>query len=107
MTHVVPTKMEAHDTPYGKDTKLRVSEKKPKDNDYLLTGIEIDGAANGIIVTCRYTIKPEAKKVLRAKENYCDTYREPTKHVFEGYDGVVEFITKELNKLGVDAKKVA
>ena len=91
----------------GMDTRIEISGKKPKDNDYRLTGIEIDGAANGIIVTCRYTIKDDVKKKMRAKENYCDTYREPVRSVFEGWDGAIEFIGAELEKLKADAKKAA
>lgn len=97
-------KISSQKTPYGSDTQTVVKNKKASDKDYLLCGIEIDGAANGIIVSCRYKLKPEAEKKNRG-ECYIGSYREPTKHIFEGYDGVEKFLMSEIAKLKADAKK--
>lgn len=93
-------KVETSPTPYGKDVKVTMnSEKKPNLKDFYLSGVDIEPAENGFIVNCRYTMKPAMKATLRKKEQYCDTYREPAKHVFEDKAGAVKFLIAEVSKL--------
>lgn len=86
-------------TPYGKDIKVKIGKKEPNKKDYYLSGLDIEPADNGFIVNCRYTIQPKVKIAMRKKEEYCDTYREPEKHVFEDKADAVKFITAEVAKL--------
>jgi len=88
-------------TPYGSDVRTTMDGggKKPDMKDYRLSGIEGEPAENGIIVKCRYQIKDDVKAAMRKKERYCDSYMEPKQHIFEDYDGVLEFVQKEIGRL--------
>ena len=95
----------------GMDTRIEISSgKKPNDKDYLLSGIRIRPATNteggkAVIVSCSYEIKEDVKKKMRAKENYCDTYRPDVEHVADDYDKGIDFIIAEMQKLKSDSAK--
>ncbi len=76
-----------------------IKSKKPKKTDYYLSGINIEPAENGIIVSCSYRLKPGVQEANRKKEIYCDSYMEGEKHVFEDYSGVTEFLTKKIGSM--------
>lgn len=80
------------------ETQTTVKSYKPADSDYVLTGIRLEPAKNGVIVNCDYTMSDEARSKA-CKSGCYDTYREPEKTIFEDYDGVIAYVTKELGKL--------
>lgn len=75
----------------------------PADKDYMLCGIRIDYAENGVVVDCDYHLRPEIKEKVQKQNSmggpYCDSYIPPEKHVFESKEAAKEFILSELNEL--------
>ncbi len=91
-------------------TATRKKRYEPTDDDYDIAGIEIDEAENGVVITCRYKLKPEVEaKMRKASENggpspysYCDFDSNREKHVFETQDAAKKFIMSELNDMWGD-----
>ena len=93
-----------HDRP-GKTHAVMTAPEAPDLKDFDLTNVPIDRVANGVVVECRYKMKPEAQAKKQKGKDYIDyDSRYPNdKHAFNDMDEAAAFITGRL--LGKSAEK--
>ena len=72
---------------------------QPTDDDWKLSGVNIEDAENGVMVSCNYQLTDEAREKMHKSENYSSDYRMPEKHVFESQAKAKVFVIEELNRL--------
>lgn len=87
------------------ETKTRKKGYAPTDADYDLCCIEIDEAENGVVVNCRYKLKPEIEAKMNSQRSsgmdvpYSSWDSDREKHVFEDKKAAMAFIQGELNEM--------
>lgn len=74
----------------------------PTQDDWKLSGFNVEDASNGIVVSCSKKLTDEAREKMRESENYGSEWREPEKYVFEKPADAKAFVIEELNKLWKD-----
>ena len=94
----------ATDSPGEKST--RVKHYAPVDKDYVLTGIDIEEAENGVVICCKYGLTEEAeekiKKTGQSKYDVLGYNGDREKHVFEDKAEAMKFIDSELDAMWGD-----